>query len=324
MKQNLIHLVVAASLITLATPVLADSTSYCDGTQANPCLVQDTYSEKGHDVKHWRDAKMIANAYNGNVEGLKHLWVSATAAPSETDFQTIANKIAKETDGKVTKMIDLDLRQENHGYLNGEAITLTDEHDWMNLGKTYQQSLGDEQLWLSNLRTQPTLYDVLTPDEFKSNDFTNGVTVQVNDIADEQSIAEKAGFEYQRLTVTDHMGPTDEDVDRFVSLVKNLPADAWVNIHCRGGDGRTTTFFAMYDMLKNADKVSFNDILLRQASVKPYYDLFALSHKDPDMLPYYQARLKFLRQFYQYASEVLRGYEGNWSQWKNENTLKKR
>ena len=78
----------------------------------------------------------------------------------------------------------------------------------------------------------------------------------------------------------------------------------------------------MYEMLKNADKVSFNDIIKRQASVFPYYDLTQVERKSPELKPYYKARLIFLNHFYQFASASLLGYSGSWSDWIKENPIK--
>ena len=117
--------------------------------------------------------------------------------------------------------------------------------------------------------------------------------------------------------VPDHRRPGDVDIDHFVELIKHLPKKTWLHIHCRGGSGRTTTFMAMYDMLRNANVVLFEEIIKRQAAVSPYYDLFTVNRKNVILTPYYQARLDFLRQFYRFSQDYLQGYPENWSQWKS-------
>lgn len=321
MKKQLFSFIIFTSLFSL--PTFAEINSACDGTDTNPCIVQDTTTGPDHNVKHLRDAKMIANAYKGNTHGLKHLWISASGAPSQQDFATIADFVKKESNGQATKIIDLDLRQETHGYLNGEAVNLTDHYNWINFAKSYQQALADEMQWLNTLKISPlSQVYVLTPDEFKADEFGSGSNVNIKDVSSEETVATTAGFAYQRLTVTDHMAPRDEDVDKFVTIVRQMPQNTWLHLHCRGGDGRSTTFFAMFDMLKNADQVSFNDIIQRQAAIKPYYNLFNLENKDPTISPYYKLRLAFLRQFYQFSSDALRGYQGTWSDWKRDNLKK--
>lgn len=290
----------------------------CDGSLNHPCVVQDT-TDDTKTIKNYRDAQMVISAYKGNVAGLDGLWLSASAAPSEHDLKTIADNIETSTHNKVKRIIDLDLREESHAYLNGEAITLNSDHNWINKGKTHQQSVADEETWMQAIAQMDKIDNVLTAQQFKDNQFDAGVTVKVKSVQSEKKLAEDDGYEYIRLTVTDHMRPNDIETDRFVSLIKTLPKNTWLYLHCRGGEGRSTTFMAMYDMLQNADKVSFDDIIKRQASVEPYYDLFHTEHKDPDKAYYYRERLIFLQHFYQFASDYRRGYEGSWSTWVIEN-----
>ncbi len=307
-------------LMTNSTGVFASSSS-CDGTQQNPCVVEDT-EDNTPDVKNWRDSYMLADAYQGNVTGLKNIWMSGSGAPSEQGFKTITDAIKKTTQGNVKKIIDVDLREETHGYLNHNAINLTSEFDWINLGKSTAEILTLEQDWLHFLGNQSTIYNVLISKDFKAGKFTGGKDIPVTSVSNEEKIATNVGMQYVRITVSDHRAPHDSDVDKFVTLVKNSSSDTWLHLHCRGGEGRTTTFMAMYDMLRNADKVSFAEILKRQAALPPNYDLTNVNRHDPRLTVYYQERLQFLKDFYQFADASLRGYKGTWSEWKVRTNLK--
>ena len=320
MKRKLLSVFALATLSLSTNIVFALENQYCDGSKENPCIVQDTDKDTSK-IKHWRTAKMMAQAYKGNTTGLKDMWVSGSGATSAKGFKEIAKKIDDETKGKVKKIIDLDLREESHSYLNKNALTLTDMDNWINNGKTYQQSLADEQSWIQLVSSQTRVENILTPDEFKDGKFSQGANVDIVLLQSEQEVAEKAGFEYHRLAVSDHMAPRADDVDRFVTLVSNLPSRSWLHIHCRGGDGRSTTFMVMYDMLLNADKVSFNDIIRRQASVDPNYDLSDVDGKNPKYSQLYADRYKFIMHFYQFANERLQGYKGNWSDWTKQNPI---
>ena len=66
---------------------------------------------------------------------------------------------------------------------------------------------------------------------------------------------------YCRFPTTDHVRPRDTEVDAFVAFASTLPTDTWLHFHCRGGDGRTTTFLVMHDTMHNAPGVSIEDIL---------------------------------------------------------------
>jgi protein-tyrosine phosphatase len=304
--------------LSCTSSVFARVDDNCSGTIEHPCVVQDN-DDNTPTLKHWRTAAMMHDAYTGNTDGLSNLRASASGAPTANGFITIVNHIKKESNDKHTKMMMIDLREESHAYLNHNAITLTVLHNWINLGKTHQQSLSDEMLWLQSLITQSYISNVLTTDQFKSGRYENGINIKLLTLESERDVAEKAGFEYIRFTISDHMAPRDEEIDSIVNVLKNIPANTWVHFHCRAGDGRSSTAFVMYDMLRHADKVSFSDIIKRQASVFPYYDLSQTERKDPELTEYYKARLVFLNHFYQYANAFLHGYRGNWSDWKRSN-----
>ncbi len=217
---------------------------------------------------------------------------------------------------KIKQIIDVDLRQESHGYLNDNAITLAVQYDWINRGKTHAQASNAEQRWLQYLSKQSRI-SLLTDEQFDEGDFDDGEMVTVKSMRSESAVVKRVGFGYMRLTVTDHMAPDDDEVDRFVHFTKTLLPQTWVHFHCRGGKGRTATFMVMFDMLHNADKVSFDNIVKRQATVAPYYDVTKVARGKPELTPYYQQRLEFLKEFYQFSYDSLHGYAGTWEEWKN-------
>ena len=103
---------------------------------------------------------------------------------------------------------------------------------------------------------------------------------------------------------------------RFVDFDTTLAPGVWLHFHCRGGDGRTTTFLAMHDIIHNAPQVSVNDILVRQ------YLLGGVNlYKPPDdstsyQYPFAVEREKFIRDFYDYVYAVKPGgFKVNWSAW---------
>jgi hypothetical protein len=287
----------------------------CDGTVARPCIVQDT-KDNETEVKHWRTAQDIAAAFPSNTTGLSSLWMSGSAIPTSQGWQTIKKSIQEICHTPDVIVIDVDLRQEDHAYNAHNALTLAAQNDWINLGKTREESLKGEQAWIQELGSQKEI-TVLTPEDFKKKEFSKGAPVPVSTVASEEKIATDAGFIYFRLTVSDHTAPMDDDVDRFIDFLKTVKPNTWLHFHCRGGDGRTTTFMAMYDMLKNADRVSLEDIIARQKAVAPHYDLFKINHLDnPELVDHYTKRTAFIRKFYQFAQAYIQGYQGSWSSWK--------
>jgi predicted protein tyrosine phosphatase len=293
-----------------------DNSAICDATHNKPCLVRDT--DKTSPVGSLRDALMINHAYEGNTAGVDNLHVSASSEPSEKGWQRVADYLAKKG-VQPEHVIILDLRQESHGYLNGNAITLCDKHNWLNLEKTRDEVIGNERQWLYDLSLLDQVNNVLSHKQFTRLEYTLGKSIRVKSITSEKDLITKWNFNYLRIPVPDHRAPGDKEVDQFVSLMANLPDKVWLHIHCRGGKGRSTSFLAMYDMLKNADQVSFDDIIKRQASIPPYYNLSVVERDDPELSPYYQERYLFLSSFYQFARDRLLGYKGSWTAWKQAN-----
>ena len=310
------------SLLTLITSAVvtqiscADSTppTICNGSFEKPCIVQDK-KNNSDDIKNYRDTSMMASAYQGDITGLKDLWMSGSAVPTQHNFTAIMKNIKAVAGSKLTQVIDLDLRQEDHGYLNGAPITLATTTNWINVGKTHEEAVASEQTWLQSLSQSNIIDDVLTSDEFKQGDFDDGKDVIIKTIDSEETLASQSGYQYHRLTVTDHLSPEPMEVDNFVALVRQLPQGTWIHMHCRGGKGRTTTFLAMYDMLQNADKVSLDDIIGRQASVEPFYNLYDVDDSDPGKKQGFEDRVAFLKAFYQFAQDNKHGYTGSWSDW---------
>jgi hypothetical protein len=119
-----------------------------------------------------------------------------------------------------------------------------------------------------------------------------------------------------RLPVPDHMRPSDKQVDRFVKLVRAVGKDkgTWLHVHCEAGDGRTTTFLAMYDMMHNARAVSFEDIVHRQWLLGGI-DLLATNARAPWKREYARKRAEFIKKFYRYCRENKDGFKTMWSAW---------
>lgn len=302
-------IVLALSLLTPAMSFAA----ICDATVANPCVVLDSQAGMPR-FKNWRDNTDLYQAAV-NKTGLADLWMSGSSAPSATGWAEIKSQIIQRTHHEKGVWVDLDLRQESHGYVNNDAVTLAVDEDWVNVGKTHHQVLSAEAGWLASLRDEATIPDVLTHEQFKEKLYQAGAPLSVQSVESEKDVVSQLGFHYVRLTVSDHRAPDPAEVDRFLTLMSQLPKDAWIHVHCRGGDGRTTTFMTMLDILRNANAVSLDDILTRQASVSPYYDLRDIKTDDPVLIPYYQARLAFIQQFYQYVLARNSGNTETWSAW---------
>lgn len=231
-----------------------------------------------------------------NLEGLNNLNISGSAQFSEKGLD-----MAKESIGNKMPITVVDLREESHGFLDGNAISWTDDHNKANKGLNKAEVLADENERLKKLSEQKTV------------DIKNK-TLDVKNVENEESLVKRHGINYVRIPVTDKEAPSSEAVDGFINFVKTLPESSWLHFHCRAGKGRTTTFMAMYDMMKNAKNVSFEDIIKRQFLLGGENLL-----KNTSIENIRGKRAKFLKSFYEYCKANNDNYNTTWSQWVKNN-----
>lgn len=243
--------------------------------------------------------EILKNYNNLNLYGLDKLNISGSEQFSGYNIKNLI----KET-GTTLDIIDVDLRQESHGFINDIAISFMNKLNNANEGLSRNQVLIREtsQLLSIPLNTPLTLCgshpQIITP-----------VFVE-----DENALVSKIPLKYIRIPVTDGKIPTDDMVDYFVSLVNSKFNNKWVYFHCKRGIGRTTTFMIMYDMIKNSNKVSYDDIVNRQLLLANFKDTTINSFKAS------APRMDLLKNFYTYCKENSDSCSKPWSEWiKNKN-----
>jgi len=278
----------------------------------NPLLVWDVAPGQPADLpRNFRttsDPLKPAGEKTPDVTGLADLHAAGSGVFSAAEFKQALARLG----GPVTVF---DLRQESHVFVNGAPISWYATNDWANVGRSHDEVIRDEGSRSAGIEPggKLTLCDVNT---IKSPaNATPPIDVVVENASTEQAIVEAMQVNYVRLTVTDHVRPTDAEVDRFVEAVRALPADGWVYFHCRAGKGRTTTFLALYDMLSNARRVSVEDIAHRQELLGDDLDVLQPSPSGSWKAPYTDERIAFVRAFYEYARANPRGRPQLWSEW---------
>ena len=253
------------------------------------------------------DSLKLKNNKAPNTQGLAELRASGSAEFTEANLSAMLKKLQ----GPVTVF---DLRQEDHVFVNGEPISWYATNNWANVGKTNKEIKASEAAHVAAIPLGSTLSlnDAKTK---KGGDAASPVeNITVARVGTEKDVVTAAGAAYKRITVSDHSRPLDVEVDRFITDVRALPADAWAHFHCRAGKGRTTTFLALYDMLRNAGKVSLEDIVQRQSLLVGDYDLLAAAD-DAGKAGAAEDRSAFVRAFYDYARANPNGRPQLWSEW---------
>lgn len=217
------------------------------------------------------------------------------------------------------KLHVLDLREESHGLLNGRLpVSWFQGENHINRGKSLAQIEGDERERLKQLTrsgiaiTYSMKYSA--PGSLRKIG-KKAETIKVRTAITESELCKQRNVHYVRIPVSDYHSPTPEAVDKFVAFARTLREKDWLHIHCAAGQGRTTTFLAMFDMMLNADKVSFEDIIKRQECIGGI-DLLSTEVRPPWKVPYAIRRAEFISGFYEYCREQRsKSFATPWSRW---------
>ena len=175
------------------------------------------------------------------------LRIAGGGQPSKTALVHLHEQLGLPDD---TPLWVIDLRQESHGYLNEDAVSWHGVANAANRGMSAAAVEQDERQRLAdavgtNVRAVPMgHYD----EAHIPYTFAEAVT----GFATERHIARKSGLGYVRIAATDMRWPEPRAIDDFVNFYRSLPKEhGWLYFHCQAGQGRTTTFMVLYELLEN-------------------------------------------------------------------------
>ena len=180
-------------------------------------------------------------------EGLDNLRISGSAQCTAAGFASLYATLSAAAAPGAT-IYDVDLRQESHGFADGLPVSWHKKGNLANEGKTPEEVALDEEERLADLAGVTTTF---VPKGKTDKGRVEAVTFAPQNVQTEKEVVEALGFRYVRFYVTDRTQPDTETIEAFLDFVDSLPRDAWLHFHCRAGHGRTTTFMAMYDMIRN-------------------------------------------------------------------------
>lgn len=179
----------------------------------------------------------------------------------------------------------VDLREETHGFFDGQPVSWYADNDFGNVGMSRDLILAEEKARLRAYEGKRTQLFVITDDA--SDDLgqervipASYTETKVSSARTEEEIAwllrdvfNPTLVFYHRIPITDHCAPS---MTRL-SALRNIPVKAndWVHFHCHGGDGRTSTFLCLWDMLswsrENEDPLPpVEEFAARQCTLFPY------------------------------------------------------
>lgn len=182
---------------------------------------------------------------------LPNLNISGSAEFSPMQLENIKSTINNKN------LYIVDLRQESHGYINETPISFYNKETLLNKGFTTAQTLEAEKNELASIKvgSDINIYH-------KNGDFIE--TLHVDKVFSEETLVKKNNINYMRFAVRDGGIPTPKVTDDFVTFINNLTDNTHLHFHCLEGQGRTTTFMSLYQMMKNTDKIPLETILNQQ------------------------------------------------------------
>lgn len=211
----------------------------------------------------------------------------------------------------VSRFTVVDLREESHGFAGGLPVSWEANHNWANVGRTPDEVRADEARRLAALSQAKQVSATRLDAKYQRTD-AQRVSLSPGRALSEQELVTGAGLDYLRFTVTDHTHPNDSDVDRFVTEALPRLRTGWMHFHCKAGVGRTTTFMAMADMLKNALREPAAAIIQRQGQAARY-DLERIHHGWAGETS--RERRDFLYAFHAYCRAAAPSFSLTWSEW---------
>ncbi|WP_051540027.1 fused DSP-PTPase phosphatase/NAD kinase-like protein [Clostridium ihumii] len=218
--------------------------------------------------------------------------ISGSAQFTAAQVENIINNIDS------NKLYIVDLRQESHGLLNENiAFMFWNPNVDLNDGLSSSEVLRVESKEISKIPISSVMHIYN-----KKLDLLK--TVKVQSVLSEKNLVTSKNINYIRFAVKDNYIPSDDIVDEFVDFVKSEGTSSHLHFHCEAGEGRTTTFMAMYQMMNNKDNLSLDEIL--QYQIK----LGGISLIDIPI------RKDFLNTFYNYTkANIDSNFEVPYSKW---------
>ena len=231
---------------------------------------------------------------NLDLSGLEDLNISGSSQFTELSLSKV-----KESINTDLPIYIIDLRKESHGFINGDAVSLFSPGNKINAGLPLNAVLKREDLFIKSIPLNRSIN--LDIDKY---------TIIPKTTYNEENLVKNNDLNYFRIPVNDNERPTDEMVDRFISFTKSLPENKWIHFHCNDGDGRTTTFMILYDIINNYKTVSLDNIIERQVSLNSL-NLTKFEKRD--------IRYLLLENFYKYSKDT--NFNTTWKEWVRSNNI---
>lgn len=297
-------------------------TSTLPSEQAKPytehTLILNTINEGKIKVSNFRsseDAWLDKNA-KFKKEGLNTLHASGSNQFSKAGITLLIAQLKKIT----PHIVVVDLRHDDHLFVNGLNVSTFETKDALLEPRTPEIITASKAALKAAILKSEKVEMRAIDTKYPKNDFDTRLTLTVKPTTVEtpEEVVTNLGAEYLLIGSKRFSSVADEDVVRFVNFVRSKPADTWFHLHCKKGKSRTTMFLTILDMMRNADKISMEDIVNRQYLIGGI-NLFNVTAKDPLWPDEREAKKQwvvFLARFHRYAQEnMTSNFAITWTEW---------
>lgn len=226
--------------------------------------------------------------------GLDNVTLSTSEQLTEKEFISLRNRLSNPAKIMV---LDIRLLSDVHGFINGEPVQ-------------FYEANGSEILSVSDyindvLKQFFSYKTVYMTDRHVRGMQENGIVMGIESINAEPDFVRSLGYEYKRMPLHHAAIIQSGFVDDFIKLVETKMPHVWIHIHDHDGLMGPSLLFVMADIIKNASKIPFEDILLRHVA---FGGIDFLQKR-------YAERYTFLKLFYQYNLEKHTAGKSTWSDW---------
>lgn len=245
-----------------------------------------------------------------SLDGLFDLNISGSSQFSQNSLFELISMLRETTNNQI---YIVDLREETHGFVSGNAISFYKTNNWANIGKNKETIISEEINFFKELNSVQKI-DVYKIDKNKKT-VDKMIIIDIDSALTEQELLKSIDIEYLRLTVTNCRKPQNKQIEDFVNFYRKLPQNSWLHFHSDSENERVAIFMLMVDILKNAKNVSLKDIVARQAYLTEI-DLFQKDKKDKDLIlknKFFDDKVEFIKQFYEYAMMNDDNFKTSWS-----------
>lgn len=285
---------------------------------AKKTLLLNTLNETKLTVANFRSTQDLwgLNQEEFNQTGLTDFYASGSSQYTRAGLDILIGKLKK----MASNLVVVDLRHDDHLFINGLDVSTFETKEALLKQRSPLEILEGEISLKHELEKQGALEILAIDTQYPKNRFLSRFTLMIKPLKIEtpEEVVSSLGAHYLLIGSKRFSEVSDEDIARFISFYKTQPPRTWYHFHCKKGKSRTTLFMTMFDMMHNADRLSVEEIVKRQASIGGV-NLFDITPKDPHWAHERDSKkqwVKFLVRFHKYCQEnKTKGFEVSWTAW---------